>query len=112
MRSSWFVFLVIPFLLSLALAQDPIQKSSSTYRMTSAVLYKTNETLLIIANGAFKSVSDVKDFVTTLPPGSTLEWAPGCRSIKGQLLSTKEELLDLSKFCSKRKVKFVQIPAG
>src|SRR5262245_27192328 len=51
----------------------------------------------------FKSVDSLKKYLSGLPPGSTLEWAPGCRRRANEpLLSSEQEMEDFKAFCAEK----------
>jgi len=73
----------------------------------------TTEFVFVIGNVGFKSVAALKNHVGNLPPGSTLEWAPGCRRFGGEpLLSSEEELEEFKLFCAAREINFILVPSG
>ena len=73
----------------------------------------STEFIFVIGNVGFKSVTALKGFVGNLPPGSTLEWAPGCKSFGGEpLLSSAQELEEFKAFCAERGINFILVPSG
>jgi hypothetical protein len=61
----------------------------------------------------FKSIDSLKKFLSGLPPGSTLEWAPGCiRMGKEPLLSSEQEMEEFKAFCAESNINFVLTPSG
>jgi hypothetical protein len=85
------------------------------YRMELIYIFedKSTEFLFAIGSVGFKSVASLKKFVSQMPPGSVLEWAPGCLRVGNEpLLSSEKELADFKAFCDEKKIKFVLIPSG
>jgi hypothetical protein len=85
------------------------------YRLELVYIFEgdTPEIIFVIGNVGFKSVESLKKFVSTLPPGSTLEWAPGCSRIGGEpLLSSEQEMKEFKAFCVERKINLILIPSG
>jgi hypothetical protein len=71
------------------------------------------EFIFVIGNVGFKSVASLKNYLSNLPPGSILEWAPGCRQIGNEpLLSSEQELEDFKAFCVERGISFILVPSG
>jgi len=104
--------LIIFFLIGPSSAQEPGKQPTASYVITPGIMFKTNDNVLIIGGVVLKNVSEVKDYVSTLSPGSTLQWTPSCFPSMGQPLATEAEINDLKQFCEKRGVKFIVIPAG
>lgn len=72
-----------------------------------------NEYILRVGNVGFKSVASLKNFLKDLPPGSILEWSPGCLRYGGELLlSSAHEMEDFKAFCAEKKIRFIIVPAG
>lgn len=68
---------------------------------------------VINARVGFKSVAGLKHFVGNLPPGTVLEWDPGCLRMGDEpLLSSKADMDDFKAFCAAKKVTFVLVPSG
>jgi hypothetical protein len=85
------------------------------YRMELVYIFEAgaNEFIFVIGNVGFKSVASLKNYVGKLPPGSILEWSPGCLRMGGEpLLSSKSELEDFKAFCAEKNISFVLLPAG
>lgn len=73
----------------------------------------TSEFIFVIGNGGFKSVAALKNFLSTLPAGSILEWAPGCLRMGHEpLLSSEQEMEDFKAFCAERQINFILFPSG
>lgn len=71
------------------------------------------EWMFVIGQRRFKSIDDLKRFIGTMPAGSTLEWNPGGKRIRGELLpllSSEKDMADFKKFCESKNVKFILIP--
>lgn len=97
-------------------AQDGARpQPPAKYRMELVYIFEggSAEYIFVVGNVGFKSVASLKDFVGNLPPGSTLEWAPGCRRMGGEpLLSSGQELEDFKAFCAGRNITFILVPSG
>jgi hypothetical protein len=97
-------------------AQENAQpQSPPKYRMELVYIFEPGSTefIFVIGNAGFKSVASLKNFVGSLPPDSTLEWAPGCRRIgREPLLSSEQEMEDFKAFCADKNVNFVLVPSG
>jgi hypothetical protein len=86
-----------------------------TYRMEVAKVFDQEQTefVFVIGKVAFKSVDSLKKFLSIVPPGSTLEWAPGCvRWGDEPLLSSDADMQDFKTFCAEKNIKFVLVPSG
>jgi fructose-1,6-bisphosphatase len=85
------------------------------YKLELVYIFEANPTefIFLVGNVGFKSVDSLKKFVGDLPPGSILEWAPGCLRSGGEpLLSSPQDLEDFKAFCAAKKINFVLVPAG
>lgn len=85
------------------------------YRMELIYIFDDGspEFIFVIGNGGFKSVASLKNYLSTLPAGSILEWSPGCRRIGNEpLLSSEQEMEDFKVFCAERHIHFVLLPSG
>jgi hypothetical protein len=72
-----------------------------------------HEILFVIGNTGFRTVESLKNFLTSVPPGTKLTWAPGCIRIgKEPLLSSEYEMEDFKAFCFEHGIDFVLIPSG
>jgi len=86
-----------------------------TYRMELVYIFEGSSTefIFVVGNVGFKSVAALKNFVGNLPPGSKLEWAPGCLRQGGEpLLSSEQEIEEFKAFCVEKNVDFVLVPSG
>jgi hypothetical protein len=71
------------------------------------------EYIFVVGTVGFKSVASLKKFLSDLPPGSILEWAPGCIRFGGEpLLSSEQDMEDFKAFCSTKKISFILVPSG
>ena len=70
---------------------------------------KTPEFVYVIGDVAYRSFERLRDAVSRLPRGSTLEWAPGCHAPTG--LSEKQEQ-ELKAACKSAGLQFVHVPSG
>lgn len=85
------------------------------YRMELVYVFEDEATefIFVIGNVGFKSVDSLKKFLSGLPPGSSLEWAPGCKRMGNEpLLSSEQELEEFKAFCVERNINFVLVPSG
>ncbi len=85
------------------------------YRLELVYIFEANPTeyIFLVGNVGFRSVDSLKKFIGDLPPGSILEWAPGCLRSGGEpLLSSSEDMEDFKAFCAEKNIKFVLMPAG
>jgi len=97
-----------------SMAQES-QDQPTKYRLELVYIFESNVTefIFVIGNSGFKSVATLKRFIAGLPPGTTLEWAPGCvRQGNEPLLSSEVEMKSFREFCEHRKIKFILIPSG
>ena len=105
------LFAVLP-----AYAQENAQpQPPPKYRMELVYIFDADalEFIFVIGNTGFKSVVSLKKFLNTLPAGSILERAPGCRRIGNEpLLSSEQEIEDFKAFCAEKNIEFVLIPSG
>ena len=63
----------------------------------------------------FKSVDSLKTFLGTLPAGSIVEWAPGCKQSGDEPLISigqERELAEFRAFCEEKKIEFILVPSG
>ena len=96
-------------------AQEAQSQSPPKYRMELVYIFEPGltEFIFVIGSVGFKSVASLKNYVGSLPPGSTLEWAPGCRRIGGEpLLSSEQEMEEFKAFCADKNVNFILVPSG
>lgn len=97
-------------------AQDDAQpQPPPKYRLELVYIFEADSTefVFVVGKVGFKSVAALKDYVGNLPPGSTLEWAPGCKRRGGEpLLSSEQEMEEFKSFCSERQINFILVPSG
>lgn len=97
-------------------AQENVQpQPPPKYRMELVIIFEdqVTEFIFVIGNAGFKSVDSLKKFLSSLPPGSNLEWAPGCIRMGNEpLLSSEQEMEEFKAFCAERSINFVLIPSG
>ncbi|HEV8485732.1 MAG TPA: hypothetical protein VGV87_19470 [Blastocatellia bacterium] len=94
--------------------QEP-HKQPPKYRLELVYIFESNVTefIFVVGNSGFKSVSSLKSFIGGLPPGSTLEWAPGCKRLGNEpLLSSEDDMTDFRRFCEEKGIKFILVPSG
>ena len=85
------------------------------YRMELVYIFEADATefIFVVGSVGFKSVASLKSFLSNLPPGATLEWAPGCKRIGSEpLLSSEQEMEDFKAFCAERNINFILVPSG
>jgi hypothetical protein len=95
-------------------AQDNAQPPPK-YRMELVYIFEANpiEYIFVIGISGFKSVDSLKKFSSTLPAGSIVEWAPGCRQMGGEpLLSSEQDMEEFKTFCLEHDIQFILIPSG
>ena len=96
-------------------AQKSAPRPPVKHRMELVPILKAGSTefIFVIGKVKFKSVASLKNFVGNLPPGSTLEWEPGCLRMGGEpLLSSRQEMDDFKAFCAERNITLILIPSG
>ena len=85
------------------------------YRLELVYIFEANPTeyVFVVGNAGFKSVASLKKFLSDLPPGSILEWAPGCLRWGGEpLLSSAQDMEDFKAFCAAKKITLILVPSG
>lgn len=95
-------------------AQESVQPQPK-YRMELVYIFEAGDTefIFVIGNSGFKSVASLKNYLGNLPPGSVLEWAPGCLRIGSEpLLSSEVEMEDFKAFCDEKGISFILVPSG
>lgn len=97
-------------------AQDSGQvQSPPTYKMELVYIFDVDSTefIFVIGKTGFRSIESLKKFLSDLPAGATLEWAPGCLRMGGEpLLSSEQEMEDFKAFCVERNINFILVPSG
>ena len=112
--------LCLSMILLMVFLTSPAQENEQSppapkYRMELVYIFEPGSTefIFVIGNAGFKSVASLKNYVGNLPAGSTLEWAPGCRSMGGEpLLSSEQDMEDFKAFCLEKNINFVLVPSG
>jgi hypothetical protein len=110
--------LLVPLLLLPGAARSgpaPAKPASPTYELRLVRIFETQPTTYIFAVGesGFTSVASLKRFITLIPDGSTLSWAPGCKRDGSEpLLSSQKDMDAFAAHCKKEGVKFVLVPSG
>jgi hypothetical protein len=108
------VILLLAVLLTRAQGRAQPQ-TAPKYRLELVYIFDASSTefIFVIGNAGFKSVATLKNYVATLPPGTTLEWAPGCLRLGGEpLLSSEPEMEEFKAFCADKNINFVLVPSG
>jgi hypothetical protein len=97
-------------------AQESIESQSPPkYQMKLVYIFETEspEFIYVIGSIGFKTVASLKNYLSTMPHGSILEWAPGCRRIVSEpLLSSEQEMEDFKAFCAEKGITFILVPSG
>jgi hypothetical protein len=105
------LFIVLP-----VRAQEVEQLAPPKHRMELVYIFDTDSPEYIFVIGGiigFKSVASLKKYLSILPPGSILEWAPGCiRRGNEPLLSSEQEMEDFKAFCAEMNINFILVPSG
>lgn len=113
------VFPVVAWALCAAVAPAQEPSPPPKYRMEIVYIFETKtpgpapESILVIGNSGFRTLAALERFVADLPRGASLEWAPGCEILGGELLLTSpKDMEEFTAFCRERGVAFVLHPAG
>ena len=62
---------------------------------------------------AYRTLEGLKKYISGLPKGSLLTWAPGCDRMGNEpLLSSREEMEKFKAFCESRGINFILVPSG
>ncbi len=97
-------------------AQESSQSQSPPkYKMKLVYIFEADspEFIFVIGRIGFKTVSSLKNYLSKLPHGSILEWAPGCKRLGSEpLLSSEQEMEELKAFCAERGITFILVPSG
>jgi hypothetical protein len=111
----WLPVILFAVLLRVEARENAPSQPPPKFRMELVYIFDADspEFIFVIGNTGFKTVASLKKFLSSLPPGSTLEWDPGCLRMGNEpLLSSKQELEEFKAFCAESKIKFVLLPAG
>jgi hypothetical protein len=114
-RLLWLFVILLSVVLRTNAQENGQPQTLPKYRMELVYIFEASPTefIFVVGNAGFKSVDSLKKFLSTLPSGSILEWAPGCRRMGGEpLLSSEQEMQEFEVFCLERNIKFVLIPSG
>jgi hypothetical protein len=69
--------------------------------------------LFVIGDSGFTTVESLKGFLSTLPAGSEIKWAPGCMKFgKEPLLSSEKDLEAFKLFLKREGLSLRLIPSG
>ena len=96
-------------------AQESPEPQPPVYDLHLVYIFDGPETefVFVVGNSGFRTVDSLKAFVSSLRPGTTLRWSPGCVRMGGEpLLSSESEMEEFRAFCLEHKVDFVLIPSG
>lgn len=111
----WFSVMLLTMLIRADAQENSPAPPPPKYRMELVYIFDSNSTELIfvIGNAGFKSVDSLKTFLRSLPPGSSLEWAPGCIRMGNEpLLSSEREMEEFRAFCAESNINFILVPSG
>ena len=114
-KSKQLLWLAVSLCVLLLRADAQETQPTPKYRMELVYIVEENSTefIFVIGHAGFKSVESLKNFLSSLPPGSTLEWAPGCLRMGNEpLLSSAQEMEEFKAFCAERNINFVLVPSG
>lgn len=111
----WLSVILLSAMLRADAHENQQEQSPPTYRMDLVYIFDKDSTefVFVIGNVGFKSVDSLKKFLSSVPPGSTLQWAPGClRWGHEPLLSSELEMQEFKALCVEKNLKFVLVPSG
>ena len=114
-RLLWLAIILFSSVLHARAQEDVKPQPPPKYRMELVYIFEgtSTEFIFVIGNAGFKSVAALKNYVGSLPPGSQLEWAPGCMRLGGEpLLSSAQEIEEFKAFCAEKNIEFVLVPSG
>ncbi len=114
-RLLWLAVIFLSAVLDTRAQEDSQPQLPSKHRMELVYIFEEGSTefIFVIGNVGFKSVASLKNYVGNLPPGSILEWSPGCMRMGGEpLLSSEPEMEEFKAFCEEKNIKFVLVPSG
>ena len=109
---------VILLFMSLALSfagEESRQPENLTLTLAFVADAGESKQYVFVVNGivAYKTIDGLKKYLSDLPKGSTITWAPGCRrSGEEPLLNSQEEIKKFKEFCEAIGIKFVLVPSG
>jgi len=110
MKVSQHIFCVLVILAFVVMYPPPPK-----YQMELVRIFGTDspEFVFVVGKIGFKSVASLKEFVGSLPAGSTIEWAPGCVRMGGEpLLSSEQEMEDFKAFCAEKNINLILVRSG
>ena len=111
----WLVIVLLSGVLHTRAQEKVQQQPPSKYRMELVYIFEGSSTefIFVVGNVGFRSVAALKKYVASLPPGSQLEWAPGCMRFGGEpLISSEQELEGFKAFCAEKHIDFILVPSG
>lgn len=85
------------------------------YELQLVYIFEAPETefVFVIGNSGFRSVASLENFIASLPPGTTIQWNPGCLRLGGEpLLSSESEMAEFQAFCLEHQIRFELVPSG
>ena len=96
-----------------AVARAQADELTPKYTLKLIYNYESNDFTFAIGDSRFATVSSLKRFIAGLPAGSILEWAAGCLRFGNEpLLSSEVAMKRFVRFCKRKGIKFIHIPAG
>ena len=93
----------------------PAGAEPATHEMSLVYIFEsdTPEYVFVIGQAGFKTVAALKGYLATLPRGSGLKWAPGCKRMGGEpLLSSEREMEDFRAFLKEHGIELELVPSG
>ena len=105
----------IASILALSVASAESRAEPPAYELNLVYVFEgpQPEFLFVIGNSGFRTVESLKNFLATVPAGTTLKWSPGCVRVGGEpLLSSEYEMEEFKAFCLDHRIDFVLIPSG
>ena len=109
------IFLAVVTLKPVECYSDGHVSPAQKHQMRLVYLFEANKTeyIFVVGDSGFRSVGALKDFLSRLPPGSELEWSPGCERMGDEpLLSSDQAMKDFKDFCILKNIKFTLVPSG
>jgi len=114
-RLPWLAVALLTVVLCAGAQNTEQPQSPPKYKLELVYLFDVDSTeyIFVIGKVGFRSVESLEKFLSDLPAGATLEWAPGCVRTGGEpLLSSEQEMEDFKAFCVERNINFILVPSG
>lgn len=116
MKRGYWAVVVFALTMNLAFTGEPKRKPENLTMTLAWVADADNkQEYIFVINGvvAYKTVVGLKKYITGIPHGSTLTWAPGCsRTGKEPLLNSPKEMKEFKAYCKSCGIKLVIVPSG